>query len=164
MQPTFALGDLAMDPVDPLPYLSTTALLDELTPEAIHDLAAELARGSDLALLQLRHGGGALDRVPAGAGARATLPGQVVLYALGVVEDPAMAERVAASLARIDAAIGDHRVGWYPNFVEHPAHTSDFFDEATWAGLQAVKSAYDPDGVFRGNHPVPASHPQVSDR
>jgi FAD/FMN-containing dehydrogenase len=154
MQPTIALGDLAMDPVDPLPYRSTTALLDELTPEAIVELAEVMGRGSDLALLQLRHGGGALSRVPDGAGARATLPGQLVLFALGVVMEPQMAPHVADALERIDTAVAPNRVGWYPNFVEHPAQTRAFFDGTTWMRLQGIKAAYDPDGLFRGNHPL----------
>ncbi len=154
MQPTIALGDLAMDPVDPLPYLSTTALLDELTPEAIVGLAEVMVGGSDLALMQLRHGGGALSRAAEGAGARATLPGEVVLFALGVVMDPGSASQVDGALERIDAVVAPNRVGWYPNFVEHPAETRKFFDGATWTRLQAVKAAYDPDGVFRGNHPL----------
>ena len=154
MQPTIALGDLAMDTVEPLPYRSATDLLEELTPEAIGRLSEVVGRGSDLSLLQLRHGGAALSRAGDGAGARATLPGEVVLFALGVVMEPEMEERVSAALEQVSAAVAPHRVGRYPNFVEHPAETREFFDQATWARLQAVKAAYDPDGVFRGNHPL----------
>ncbi len=153
MQPTIALGDLAMDPVDPLPYLSTTALLDTLTPKAIGELDRVLDRESDLALLQVRHGGGALGRASRGAGARATLPGEVVVYALGVVPEPD-AGRVAAALEQVDAALAPHRVGRYPNFVEQPFRAREFFDDPTWARLQAVKAAYDPEGLFRGNHAI----------
>jgi hypothetical protein len=152
--PAHALGDLAMDPVDPLPYRSTTALLDELTKDAIDELSDLMVRGSDLALLQLRHGGGALSRRVDGAGARATLAGEVVLFALGVVPDPDAERGVLRSLGRVDAAAAPRRVGRYPNFVEQPAETREFFDDATWTRLQAVKAAYDPDGLFRGNHPL----------
>ena len=160
MQPTIALGDLAMDPVEPLPYRSTTALLDELTPAAITRLSEVMGRGSDLAMLQLRHGGGALSRASDRAGARATLPGEVVLFALGVVTEPKMEEPVSAALERVDAAVAPHQVGRYPNFVEQPAETREFFDDATWTRLQSVKAAYDPDGIFRGNHPL--WHPRPS--
>jgi len=156
MQPMSFLGDLAMDPVDPLPFRSTTALLDELTPRIIEELARTTARGSDVALLQLRHGGGALSRAPKGAGARATLPGEVVLFALGVVTDPDAAARVAAVLEHIDRTVTDSRVGRYPNFVERPAQAREFFDDTTWARLQTVKAAYDPEGIFRGNHEIRA--------
>jgi hypothetical protein len=156
MKPTATLGDQAMDPVDPLPYRSTTALLDELTPHAIADLTRISGRGSDLALLQLRHGAGALSRAPEGAGARATLAGQVILFGLGVVTDPDAGTRVLAALDEVDQAVDANRVGWYPNFVERNVDARAFFDAETWARLQQVKSAYDPEDVFRGNHHIPA--------
>ena len=154
MQRTSFLGDLAMDPVEPLPYRSTTHLLSELTPEAIDHLARTFARGSDLALLQLRHGGGALSRAAQGAGARATLPGEVILFGLGVVTDAKAEVRVRAGLDAIDDAVFAQAVGRYPNFVERPTETRGFFDDDTWARLQRVKAAYDPEGIFRGNHPI----------
>ena len=156
MQPTAALGDLAMDPPEPLPYQSTTMLLDELSSDAIPELARLSCRGSDLTLLQLRHGGGALSRAPEGAGARAMLPGEVILYALGVVPDPNAGGRVLAALDEIDTAVAHHRVGSYPNFVERPTDARAFFDNHTWARLLQVKALYDPDDLFRGNHHIRA--------
>ncbi len=153
-QQTAALGDLAMDPVEPLPYRSTTAMLDELPDSAIPELARIYDEGSDLALLQLRHAGGALSRVPDNAGARSTLPGEVALFSLGVVFDDGAAARVHAALEQVDDAIDAHRVGFYPNFVEHPADARAFFDDETWARLLRVKAAYDPEDLFRGNHHI----------
>jgi FAD/FMN-containing dehydrogenase len=154
MQATDGLGQLAMDPVDPLPYRTTTMLLDELSPSAIEDLSRLYARGSDLAVLQLRHGGGALSRSPEGAGARATLPGEVILLAIGVPLDAESEERVHTALDRVDDAVADRRAGRYPNFVERPSEARSFFDEETWARLQRVKAHYDPEDVFRGNHHI----------
>ena len=110
--------------------------------------------GPDLALLQLRHAGGALARHEPGAGARATLPGEVVLFALGVVTDPDAGVRVAGALDEVAAAVAGQRVGQYPNFVEEQADASTFFDPETWARLRQVKATYDPQDVFRGNHHV----------
>jgi FAD/FMN-containing dehydrogenase len=108
-----------------------------------------------VSLLQLRQMGGALSRVEPGAGARATLPGDISLFALGAVMDDPMHEAVKAALADIDAAVRPYRAGYYPNFVEEPADASTFFDEETWARLRAVKTVYDPDNVFVGNHYIP---------
>ena len=47
------------------------------------------------------------------------------------------------------------RTGDYPNFVEQPADASAFFDADTWARLRAVKAAYDPSDLFKGNHHIP---------
>lgn len=154
MQPLSFLGDLAMDPVEPLPYRTTTHLLDELRPEAIEDLSRVFGRDSDLAVLQLRHGGGALSRVPEHAGARATLPGEVVLLGLGVAGEPGAEDRVRAALDEVDRAVLPSSVGRYPNFVERPADTRAFFDDDTWRRLVRAKAVHDPDMVFRGNHPI----------
>jgi FAD/FMN-containing dehydrogenase len=159
--PPVVLGDLAMDPLDPVPFVSTSALLDELPAEGLEALLAaagpESGRGPTVTMLQLRQMGGALSRVQPGAGARATLPGDISLFALGVVMDDPMHQAVKEALGDIDAAVRPYRAGYYPNFVEEPADASTFFDEATWARLRAVKTVYDPDNVFVGNHYIPRS-------
>ena len=157
--PPVVLGDLAMDPYDPLPFHSGHQLLGELPGKAIDDLMAavgpESGRGPALTMLQLRHMGGALSRAPEGAGARATLPGNVSLFALGAVPEPALDAPVRDAIAAATEATAAHVVGDYPNFVEVPADASAFFDAATWARLRDVKTAYDPHDRFRGNHHVP---------
>jgi hypothetical protein len=134
-------------------------MLDGLPPEAIDALVAaigpESGFGPALTLFQLRHMGGAVGRIPEGAGARATLPGEVSLFALGAVPVPELDEPVRAALAAATAATAEHVVGDYPNFVETPADASAFFDAGTWTRLRAVKTAYDPDNRFRGNHHIP---------
>jgi FAD/FMN-containing dehydrogenase len=157
--PPVVLGDLAMDPYDPLPFHSGHQLLDALPPAAIDAVidavGPDSGRGPALSMLQLRHMGGALGRAAEDAGARATLPGAVSVFALGVVPDPALDAPVRAALADTLAATAPHVVGDYPNFVEVPADASAFFDPATWARLRAAKAAYDPEEVFRGNHYIP---------
>ncbi|MEA2123703.1 MAG: hypothetical protein QOI80_485 [Solirubrobacteraceae bacterium] len=157
--PPVVLGDLAMDPYDPLPFHSGHQLLDGLSPRSIDAVMAavgpESGSGPALSMLQLRHMGGALSRATPDAGARATLPGEVSLFALGVVPDPALDEPVRAALAGVQAATAAQAVGDYPNFVEVPADASAFFAPATWARLRAVKAAYDPQEIFRGNHYIP---------
>jgi hypothetical protein len=109
-------------------------------------------------MVQLRQTGGALARAPQGAGARATLPGTVSLFSLGVVEEASDAAPVQAALDAVQAAAAPYRVGDYPNFIETPADAQTFFDRATWRRLRRVKALYDPEDVFRGNHHVPAAH------
>jgi hypothetical protein len=149
------LARLAMDPEQPLPFRSTTALLDDLTPSAIEDIARVGGPGSALALVELRHIGGALHRAPDGAGARATLPGNIAFLSLGVVPDAAAEPVVNDQLDALACAVAPQQVGDYPNFVMSPADPRGFFDETTWRRLQRVKSAYDPDDLVRGNHHVP---------
>ena len=144
------------DWLEPLPFLSAHQLLGELPAAAIDDLVAAGAQpGSPLGMLQLRHMGGALARKPPGAGARATLPGELSMFALGVAGDEASAAGVRATLEAVEDALRPHQVGHYPNFVEEPSDASAFFDPDTWARLREVKALYDPDDLFKGNHHIP---------
>jgi FAD/FMN-containing dehydrogenase len=151
------LGELAMDPPDPLPIDIGHRLLDELPADAVDALLAAAGPGSDapLAVLQLRHMGGALSRVAAGSGARATLPGEVLVMALGVPAEPGLVAPIRAAIEQVEQVTEPWAAGHYPNFVEKPTDTSRFFDEATWDRLRAVKAEYDPAGLFRGNHRIP---------
>jgi FAD/FMN-containing dehydrogenase len=157
--PPSELGDLAMDPPDPLPVASTTRQLGELTAAALDDMLEVVGPGAPgegvVAMFQLRHMGGALARKAPGAGARATLPGEIALFSLGVPVDEDSAATIAAVLAALGAASAPYGVGHYPNFVEEPADVSSFFDGATWSRLREVKAQYDPADLFRGNHHVP---------
>jgi FAD/FMN-containing dehydrogenase len=159
MNPPSELAELAMDPPDPLPFESGHALLEEM-PASLLDRFLEIAgpdsdSGASLTMFQLRHMGGALARRSPGAGARATLPGEVNLFTLGVAMDEDAAEAVKQRIGRLVAAAEPHRAGHYPNFVEEPADASSFFDADTWTRLRAAKAAYDPQDLFKGNHYIP---------
>jgi FAD binding domain len=157
--PPVVLGDLAMDPYDPLPLHTGHALLDELPAPAIDAILAAVGpgsgRGETLTMLQFRQMGGALAREAPGAGARATLPGEINVYTLGVVLDDSSHAEVRAAVADVEAAVRPHRVGHYPNFVEEPADASTFFAPQTWARLRAIKARYDAGDLFVGNHHIP---------
>jgi FAD/FMN-containing dehydrogenase len=157
MVPPAELGDLAMDPREPLPFLSGHQLLDEVPVAGIDALvdAAGPGSGATISMVQLRHLGGALARAEATAGARATLPGSICVFALGVAPDAETARDTGTTLARIEQALAPYRVGAYPNFVEEPADVRGFFDADAWQRLGEVKALYDPDDLFRANHPIP---------
>jgi FAD/FMN-containing dehydrogenase len=159
MVPPAELGDLAMDPREPLPFLSGHDLLDEVSAAGIDALVDVVgpASGAAITLVQIRHLGGALGRRAPGAGARATLPGELSLFSLGVAPDAESARAVGATLSAIKEAMAPYRVGDYPNFVEDPADTSTFFDAQTWLSLREVKALYDPSDLFKANHPIPPS-------
>jgi FAD/FMN-containing dehydrogenase len=152
-----ALGDMAMDPPDPLPFVSTTALLSDLPRAGVDELVAAVGpgSGSTLAMVELRQLGGALGRRTPAAGARATLPGTLAVFALGVPEDEASEATVRAYLESLDQAVRPYRTGDYANFVMEPADASSFFDADTWARLRQVKALYDPGDLFKGNHHIP---------
>ncbi|MBO3749489.1 FAD-binding oxidoreductase [Streptosporangiaceae bacterium NEAU-GS5] len=154
-RPPGALGELAMDPPDPLPYWTTTALVDEMPSAVIERTARISGAGSPLTMVQFRHMGGALARHEPGAGARATLPGHIAMFGLGVVPEAGAEPAVVAGLEALSGVFAPLRVGDYPNFVEEPTDTSAFFDTDTWNRLRRVKALYDPGDLFRGNHHIP---------
>ena len=155
--PPAALGDMAMDPPDPLPFVSTTALLSDLPSAGVDELVsvAGPGSGSPLAMMELRHMGGALARRSPGAGARAILPGSLAMLSLGVTEDETSAATARTFLESVERAVLPYRTGDYPNFVMEPADASSFFDTDTWARLRQVKALYDPSDLFKGNHHIP---------
>ena len=77
------------------------------------------------------------------------------MLALGVVPDEQALEGVRAAIADVEAAVLPHRVGYYANFVEHPADASVFFDTDTWTRLREIKGRYDAEDLFAGNHHIP---------
>ncbi|MDA0183688.1 FAD-binding oxidoreductase [Solirubrobacter phytolaccae] len=150
MVPPIVLADLAMDPLDPLPFHLTHHLVDALPVDALLENV-----GPDLSLMQFRHMGGALHRAEPGAGVRATLPGEICAMALGVVMDEHSDRAVRAMLSAFDTTLEPHRAGDYANFVEAPSDASRFFSPDDWARLRAIKHRYDPTDVVAGNHHIP---------
>jgi FAD/FMN-containing dehydrogenase len=155
--PPAALGDMAMDPDDALPFLSATSLLGELPAAGVDEIVAAAGpdSGSPLAMVELRHMGGALGRRSPEAGARATLPGEVAMFSLGVVMDDESAATTRRYLDAVERAVLPYRSGDYPNFVERESDASAFFDVGTWTRLRQVKALYDPNDTFKGNHHIP---------
>ncbi len=105
-------------------------------------------------MLQFRQMGGALARQVPGAGARATLPGEISMFTLGVVPDEAAYDEVRAAVTDVETALAPHRAGEYPNFVEKPVDASRFFTAETWKRLRNVKTRYDAGDLFAGNHHI----------
>ena len=145
MQPPVALSELAMDPRDPLPF----RMRARARRRAAERPRSRTSRGSAgparrSRCVQLRHMGGALGRRAPGAGARATLPGEICVFGLGVVPDAAAEPAVRAELDALSAAVAPHRAGDYPNFVEEPADASAFFDTGTWERLRRSRRSTTP--------------------
>jgi hypothetical protein len=61
----------------------------------------------------------------------------------------AQLEAVCGALERWDSGVK------YANFVDVPTDTSTYYPAAAFDRLQEVKARYDPDDLFRANHPIP---------
>jgi FAD/FMN-containing dehydrogenase len=158
MAPAVALSRLHMDPEEPIPYLSEAAIFGALDDAALDTFAAQIQPGAPLLFAELRQLGGAVGRVPEGAGAAGSFEGDYLYFTAGLVMGPEMAEAVHAAVAAARAALAPYDTGAsYINFAEKPTDPAAFYAEDSYARLRAVRAVVDPNGVMMGNHPIPAS-------
>ena len=151
-----ALSHLAMDPEDPLPYALAGRTISDLSSPGVDALVETAAAvGPDLAMVELRGLGGALHRRTPGHGARATLGGDYMLVALGGVMDPAAYDHVLGQAKRVSDAMQPWDAGThYLNFEEENVDAQVFFDADAWRLLRALRTHWDPKGVFLANHEI----------
>ncbi|MCW3022459.1 MAG: FAD-binding oxidoreductase [Conexibacter sp.] len=157
MAPPAALSHLHMDPEHPVPGIGDHQMLEELPAEAIDQLVAVAGHesGSSLLAVELRHIGGALSRIPAGAGACGRLEAAYILFAVGTPMTPEMAAAIPPRLAQVKAALEPWKATRpYLNFAEHPTDTSTAFGTDAFAALQVIKAQYDPYDMIHANHAI----------
>ena len=107
---------------------------------------------------ELRHLGGAVGRVPAGAGVAGQVHGEYLMFSASLVMGPESAAAAEGGLERLLEAVAPWTTGKdYLNFVEQPTDPRRLFADGDYARLQAVRAAVDPAGRMVGNHPVPAA-------
>jgi FAD/FMN-containing dehydrogenase len=155
--PPVGLMRLHGDPEGPTPGLTEGCVLATAT-EATVDTLAELGgpgSGSPLVVVELRHLGGALSRVPDGAGALATLPGEYAYHSVGIAAGPEAAAAVAAHGRTMLEAVRPWDAGRaYLNFAGDAPDARDVFAQDAYARLLAVQSRVDPAGVFHTGMPL----------
>jgi len=158
MVPAVALSHLHMDPEEPVPYGSASSMLGPLDDAALDAFEAHIQPGAPLLFAELRQLGGALARVPEGAGTLGSLDGDYAFFSIGMVMSPELGAAVEAAGEQAVAALASYTTGSaYPNFVEHPTDTSAFYAGDAYARLGKVRAAVDPDGVMVSNHPIPVA-------
>jgi len=157
MIPAPALQRLHMDPEPPVPIKTNGAMLASAPAGAI-DALVELA-GPDaetpLLVVELRHLGGALAREAPGGGPQPTVAGEFVLFAGGIAPTRDASEVVDAHIHAVTDAVSRWRAGYdYFNFAERAAGAEAVLPRASYARLQEIKAAYDPDQLIVSAHPV----------
>lgn len=159
LMPPSALAALHMDPPEPVPALSTSALLSSLPVMTIDAIVDVLTEGDARVLtsVELRHLGGALDRgIPASfTGARSLLFAVAVAPpSAAIAPNPAAIAVAAAGFDALHTAVGP---------VRSPRELATFTETATDAdrlygpdlpSLRAVKRHWDPTDLIHANHSV----------
>ncbi|MEV7080943.1 FAD-binding oxidoreductase [Streptomyces sp. NPDC093516] len=160
-KPFTAIGEIHLDPVDPMPYFDRSlglAEFSEKTAQAFVELTGP-GSGCTLANLEIRALGGALDREPEFPNSVPSrgLPYVVFGFAVGA---PDQAEQLRGELARVIDGLApwaDERN--MVNFLS-PDEATDtegvraVYGPERYDRLAAVKKRYDPANVFRFNHNV----------
>jgi hypothetical protein len=138
--PAAALGEIAGDPVDPVPDRSRSRLLASLTPGTIDALLA-LAKPA-VTVLEVRHLGGAL-REPWNAGAAGALDAEALVFASGV---PAgSAHELDETLSALDSLAPAADRDTLLSFAGRGDRT---LPAAALDRLRAIIAARDPDGAL----------------
>jgi FAD/FMN-containing dehydrogenase len=152
-----ALGYLAMDPEDPMPYVGSSRMISDVSSAGIDAFieAAGPGSGSQLANVELRSLGGALGRRMPGHGARATMDGDYLSFAVGGVFSPDLYGEVLRQADGVSEALAPWDSGTrYLNFEEGEVDAQVFFDADTWRLLRALRTHWDPTGLFLANHEI----------
>jgi UDP-N-acetylenolpyruvoylglucosamine reductase len=156
--PASALTRIHQDPEDPVPYVSESALVEELPAAAIEAIVklAGPGSGSPLLLLELRQLGGAVGRIAPGHGALPRLEGQFVLFMLGMAMTPEMAAAAVEHAEGVKETLQPFLgTGHYLNFAEYKVDPAASYGAFTYRRLRVTKRRVDPDNVIRANHEIP---------
>ncbi|WP_225859193.1 FAD-binding oxidoreductase [Streptomyces albicerus] len=160
-KPFASIGEIHMDPVDPMPYFDRSVCLEEFsekTAQAFVELTGAES-GCTLANVEIRALGGAFDREPEFPNSVPSrgLPYVVFAFAVGA---PDQAETLRADLARLV----DGLAPWAAernmvNFLSPDEATDTEGVRAVYGAerfdrLASVKKRYDPANVFRFNHNI----------
>ena len=104
--------------------------------------------------MEIRQLGGALREGGRDVGAVSALAGEYALFALGVPFEDALRPAITAAVDRLEALFSSCRSGRYMNFTERRVEPSAMFPPETVERLRKLKAEYDPENVFRANHPL----------
>jgi FAD/FMN-containing dehydrogenase len=152
-----ALGQLHMDPEQPMPNEGDGAFLTGFPTAAIDAMDAVVGADADTPLVsvEVRHLGGALARPAPGESGQPTIEASHLMWAVGVTPTPEVAAAVRSDTQAVKAALADWHADYnYYNAVEVSAPASEVLPAASYKRLQKIKARYDPDEVIISSHPV----------
>jgi hypothetical protein len=157
MVPPSALGQLNMDPGQPVPATGDGAFLSGFPAAAIDALVAVAVPDAEALLnsIEVRHLGGALARPAPGGGAQPSIDASYLLYAVGATPTPDLTGPVGAHVKAVKDALAPWHAGYdYYDFKDVPATAAAVLPPASFRRLQEIKAAYDPDQLIISSHPT----------
>lgn len=155
---------ISNDPVDPVPAVVTGAWLRELSDEAIDTIIRYVVPAGGpplLTFVEVRHTGGAIERVDAQSTAYSNRGEQHILEALGMAPTPQVAAAIEQYTDALKRDLRQTLTGKvYLNFIEGIAareRTADGYSSEAYQRLAALKRRYDPDNLFRYGYNLTAA-------
>jgi hypothetical protein len=143
------IGDVAMDPSEPLPYDMRGTAVEAFDDGAIAMLAG--MAGTPMVMAQVRLMGGAIAEDDPRHGAAGALDGRYLVYGVGLTPDEHVGAFVAELFGAMDAALAPQACERRPlTFAGGQADARSAFG-AAYDRLAAIKRDRDPDGIVRGN-------------
>ncbi len=156
VMPFGEVASISNDPVDPLPAKSTGGWLRHLSDEVIDCVirfGVSVNGSSPITKTEIRHAGGAIARVDAGASAYGNRDSSLILNLIGMTPTPEAHYNLVQYNARFMGELGPHLTGGvYMNFLdgeEARARTKDAYSPEAYARLAALKAQVDPANRFR---------------
>lgn len=147
------IAGITMDPPGPVSSRGTSAQLSRISDDMIDEVVELMAR-KVLMMVQFRHVGGALHRPADAGGVRRIVPGDITMYSVGILADPAARPAVLADQERLDAIVAPAHVGLFAGFVETRVDAEQLFPAESLGRLREIVATYDPDRLFRAAKPV----------
>ncbi len=142
--PPQALPLTHLDPPQPVPFQSDSALLHEIDEPG---WARILNAGSGLLALEPRQLGGAFAAPPTGGGALDRFTAPLLYYAVGLAGDATVRD-----LKAVRSAVEPFLTGFTaPNFVEHFDQPQRTLDDHTRIRVERIRHGADPTGLFAGD-------------
>ncbi len=152
---------ISNDPLDPVPDQSSAVWIRELNDETFDLMINYGTAPAPLVIVEIRHAGGAIARVPAGKNAYGNRDANYILQMIAMTPTP---EAVKASLDHIrqfKQALQPHATGGvYLNFLvgkEKWEQTKHGYSAETYQRLRVLKAKYDANNRFRFSFNIPAA-------
>ena len=141
------------DPTEPGAYADRTALLRSLEPETV---AALLAHAQPpVVVVELRHLGGALGRVPERSSAVGHRDAAFTVFVGGAATQESLSAFDALVGALSPWAASGPFVGFLSGADVGPEVVASAYEPGSYQRLREIKKVYDPRNLFRVNHNIP---------
>lgn len=164
MLPYTETGTIANDPKDPMPTWRTTTPLKDLSARTIATVLRMdgIAGEAPVTILEIRHLGGAMTRVPPESTSFSQRYAPFIMQTIDVLMGPEQAEVVKRNTRLIAEALRPHSTGgvlpsWLGDGDYGVERMAAGFSAEHYARLVELKRRYDPSNMFRHNHNIPTT-------